>query len=79
MADATFTCDNCGRDFPRDQMKEVFMDGGDRKMNVDPECLDQLMNQGGEVRGVEGDEKQAAVHVGDEAPPEDRETYGKRE
>jgi hypothetical protein len=75
MTDSTFTCDRCGKEFPRDQMKEVFVDR--QKMVLDPACLDEVMNESGTVRGVEGDEKQAAVQLEGEPSP-DRETYGTR-
>jgi hypothetical protein len=81
MAD-TFTCDNCGRDFPIDQMKEVFKnEGGEQnKYQLHPECLDEWMNRGEEVVGVPGDDKRRAAFIseGGEQPPTD-ETFGKRE
>jgi hypothetical protein len=81
MAD-TFKCDNCGREFPVEQMKEVFKGDGDdqKKYRLDPECLDEWMNKGDEVVGVPGEEKRRAAFIseGGEQPPTD-ETYGKRE
>ena len=72
MAD-TFTCDNCGKEFPRDQMKEVKKGDSDTILKVDPECLDKLMNEGGRVYGVEGEEKRRAAYIAessDDAPDE---------
>lgn len=76
MSEATFNCDNCGREWPERQLKEAFIGGegesGDRvKKNLCPECLDEVMNTSGEVRGVPGEEKRAAVAInqGTEADP----------
>ena len=72
MAD-TFTCDNCGREFPKDQMKEVKKADSDQVLKVDPECLDKLMNEGGQVYGVEGEEKRRAAYIAEgsgDAPDE---------
>lgn len=80
MTDATFTCDRCGREFPEDEKKEVFVDEGgtEVKKTVDAECLDQILNQADEVVGVEGDEKRAAAAVDEAAQNTDRETYGEQ-
>ena len=73
MSDETFRCDRCGREFPQRQLKEAFVDedGGRDKKNLCPECLDQVMNAAGEVRGVPGEEKRAAVAIdqGEDADP----------
>ena len=72
MAD-TFTCDNCGKEFPRDQMKEVKREGSDEVLRVDPSCLDEMMNQANQVYGVEGDEKRRAAYIAEnpgDAPDE---------
>ncbi|MDQ4143952.1 MAG: hypothetical protein M3198_09460 [Actinomycetota bacterium] len=72
MAD-TFTCDNCGREFSSDQMKEVKKGDSDNLLKVDPGCLDKLMNEGGHVYGVEGEEKRRAAYIADgpqDAPDE---------
>lgn len=65
MPEETFTCERCGREFPRRQMKEVmYEEGRDRvKKQLCPECLDQVMNRSDEVRGIAGEEKRAAVHL----------------
>ena len=81
MAD-TFTCDNCGNTFPREEMKEVFRDGTE---GVEPEklcasCLDQKMNEAEEVYGVEGQEKRRAAYLArspNDTP--DRAATGRRE
>jgi NAD-dependent SIR2 family protein deacetylase len=78
----TFTCDNCGRTFPREQLKEVVRDGesGKETKRLCPECLDQQMNQAAEVYGVEGREKRRAAYLADspeDAP--DEHTFGRRE
>lgn len=65
----TFTCDNCGKEFPAAHMKEVKKGGSDDALKVDPSCLDELMNEGGHVYGVEGDDKRRAAYITDE--PED--------
>ena len=78
MSEETFTCDRCGQEFPKSQMKEVFIGEDTTKKKLCPNCLDQVMNAADDVRGVEGDEKQAAVAV-DTEPPGDRETYGERQ
>ena len=74
MGEATFNCDNCGRETPERQLKEAFVgaEGNDReKKNLCPECLDETMNAAGEVRGVPGEEKRAAVAIdqGSDADP----------
>jgi hypothetical protein len=77
---ASFTCDNCGRDFPRDQLKEVIRSEGDTKVkeNLCPECLDQKMNEAPDVYGVPGNEKRRAAFLADEGEVPEGAT-GKRE
>ncbi len=65
MTEETFTCDRCGRDFPRRQLKEVFNETESKRLQLCPECLDAVMNTAGEVEGVPGDEKQAAARISD--------------
>ncbi len=83
MTDDTFTCDRCGQQFPRNQLKEVFYEEGPqkerRKMQVDPSCLDQIMNESEKVRGVGGDEKRAAIHVVPGEGGDGGDTGGERE
>ncbi len=81
MTDPTFTCERCNRDWPERQLKEVKYEEGKERVTkrVCPECLDEIMNQSEEVRGVVGDEKKAAVHVGGDVSGEDRESFGTRE
>lgn len=85
MAD-TFTCDRCGKEFPRERLKEVMYEEGRQRVRKElcPSCLDQVMNQASEVRGVAGEEKRAAVHLsGAEGAGDpdagDRESFGTRE
>ena len=82
MAEETFECDRCGREFPQRQMKEVFTEEGkDRvRMQLCPSCLDEVMNEADQVRGVAGEEKRAAVHVSDgDGDTGERESFGERE
>ena len=67
MPDETFTCERCSREFPKRQMKEAFEGAGEErtKLELCPECLDAVMNEAGRVRGVAGDEKRAAVVIGE--------------
>jgi hypothetical protein len=79
MAD-TFTCDNCGREFPREQLKEVIHSAnGQRKEALCAECLDKKMNEAPEVYGVPGDEKRRAAYLADEAGDVPESATGKRE
>lgn len=80
MSETTFTCERCGREQRDSEKKEVFVDegGSEVKKTVCPECLDEIMSSADEVRGVEGDEKQAAVAVDQAAEDTDRETFGER-
>jgi hypothetical protein len=67
--DETFTCERCGRVFPRARLKEVMYEE-DRtrvKKSLCPSCLDEVLSQASGVRGIVGDEKAAAIHI--EEPP----------
>ena len=78
----SFRCDNCGRDWPREQLKEVFSesDGHEEKQSLCPECLDRRMNEASEVYGVEGEEKRAAAYVSDQPDhPPGEDVTGRRE
>jgi hypothetical protein len=79
MSEQSFTCDRCGREFPQRQMKEAFEGAGSErsKLELCPECLDTVMNEAGRVRGVPGEEKRAAVVVGDGEP--ENASFGERE
>ena len=81
MAD-TFTCDNCGNEFPADQMKEVFTDSdsGVERQELCASCLDQRMNEASDVYGVEGQEKRRAAYLA-QSPGDtpDEPPTGKRE
>ena len=80
MSKDTFTCDRCGNEFPAREMKEAFIEeNGERvKKQFDASCLDKVMNESGEVRGVPGDEKRAAVSIDPEGSGGDRESFGER-
>ena len=79
MAD-TFECDRCGREFERRQLKEAMYEEGQERIRKElcPECLDEVMNQAGTVKGIAGEEKRAAVHL-DPDGTSDRASFGERE
>lgn len=87
MTESTFTCERCGRDWPQRQLKEImYEENKDRvKQNVCPECLDEIMNRSEQVRGIAGERKRAAVHIGSDGsgradgPGAERESFGTRE
>jgi hypothetical protein len=66
--DETFVCERCKRVLTRSQLKEVMYERGHERVRerLCPRCLDEVMNQSGEVRGIVGKEKAAAVHI---SPP----------
>jgi uncharacterized protein CbrC (UPF0167 family) len=66
--DERFACDNCGRQFPKQQSKEVFREEEGREVREElcPECLDRRMNSAADVYGVEGETKSAAAYVSDQ-------------
>ncbi|MDQ4148504.1 MAG: hypothetical protein M3164_00675 [Actinomycetota bacterium] len=74
MGDATFTCNDCGRVFPRREMKEFFDESG-QKLELCAEDLDKRMNAAGVVEGGPGEEKQAAAYA--EGAPQEG-PYGER-
>jgi ribosomal protein S27AE len=80
MSEATFTCPRCGNEHREGEKKEVFVNEGgtETKKTVCPKCLDEILSEAGRAVGVEGDEKKAAVAVGDAAGSTDRETYGEQ-
>jgi hypothetical protein len=69
VTEETFSCDRCGRQLPKRQMKEAMYERGRERVREQlcPECLDQVMSASGAVRGIVGQEKHAAVHLND--PP----------
>ncbi|HEX2259859.1 MAG TPA: hypothetical protein VHJ40_08970 [Actinomycetota bacterium] len=73
MAEETFTCDDCGRQFPASQMKEFFDDSG-KKLELCAEDLDKRMKSE-DVMGGPGEEKAAAAYAED-APQKG--PYGER-
>ena len=80
MAEESFTCDRCGRSWPKRQLKEVMYEEGRQrvKKNLCPECLDQVMNEAGQVRGIAGEEKRAAVHLSENPEGDERQSFGER-
>ena len=80
MSEATFTCPRCGNEHRDSEKKEVFVTegGGEVKQTVCPKCLDEILKESDQAVGVEGDEKRAAVAVGDAAESTGRETYGEQ-
>lgn len=80
MADA-FKCDNCGKELPADQMKEVFVDGdgGVARQELCATCLDQRMNEAAEVYGVEGQEKRRAAYLAASPGDAPEQATGRRE
>lgn len=66
MAEETFTCHDCGRQFPVRKLKEHFEPSGE-KIDLCPEDLDERMNKEQYVRGGPGKEKAAASYA-KEAP-----------
>ena len=80
MSDQTFTCEQCGRELPKRQLKEVVYEEGKERIQkrLCPSCLDQAMNESSSVRGVVGTEKAAAVHIDPGPGPARRESFGKR-
>jgi NAD-dependent SIR2 family protein deacetylase len=63
-----FTCDNCGNDFPLDQMKEVKTDKtGDKTLKLCPTCLDEKMNSAEAVYGIDGEVKNKAAYLATES------------
>ena len=79
MSEETFKCDRCGQEFPKRQLKEAFSGAGEErdKMDLCPSCLDEVMNEAEQVRGVAGEEKKAAVVV-DGSGEGERESFGER-
>lgn len=78
--DEMTSCPRCGREVPPRRLKEVVHEEGRERIRdlVCPNCLDDIMNTSGRVRGVVGTEKAAAAHV-DPGPGEgDRESLGER-
>ena len=74
-AQETFTCDRCGAEVPRNQLKEVIEGPGSR-LELCPVCLDERINEAAEVRGGEGEEKARAAYVDDAASEG---SYGRRD
>ena len=64
----TIVCERCGTAVPVSRMKEVMYEQDRRRVTrrLCPSCLDTVMRESGQVRGIVGERKAAAVHV---APP----------
>jgi hypothetical protein len=61
----TVECERCGTTIPASRMKEVMYEQERRRITLRmcPSCLDAVMSESSEVRGIVGDKKAAAVHV----------------
>lgn len=59
----SFTCDNCGKDFPQSELKEAKIGDSEKMLSLCPTCLDEKMNASEEVYGIEGDEKRRAAYL----------------
>lgn len=77
----SFTCDNCGKEFPADQMKEAFIDadGGVERQELCATCLDEKMNSAADVYGVDGQEKRRAAYLAQSPGDAPADATGKRE
>jgi len=66
--DETVLCARCGATVPQARMKEVMFEEGRARVTrrLCPSCLDQVMQDADQVRGIVGDEKAAAIHI---SPP----------
>ncbi len=74
-------CARCGRDVEENLLKEVaWEDGAEQKRElVCPNCLDELMNQADEVRGIAGQHKTAAAHLTGDSGEGERKSMEERE
>lgn len=63
--DQRFSCEQCGKELSRSQLKEVVHEEGRKRIRrlVCTNCLDQIMHESKVVRGVVGTVKAAAVHI----------------
>ena len=61
----TIVCERCGTAVPVSRMKEVMYEQDRRRVTrrLCPSCLDEVMRESGQVRGIVGERKAAAVHV----------------
>ena len=61
----TIVCERCGSAIPASRMKEVMYEQDRRRVTEQlcPSCLDTVMGESGQVRGIVGERKAAAVHV----------------
>lgn len=78
--DEMSTCTNCGKELPSRRLKEVVHEEGRNRIRelVCPNCLDQIMNESSQVRGVVGTQKAAAAHI-DRGPGKgERNSMGRR-
>ena len=76
----TFTCGNCGNNFPIDEMKEAKSSDSNEMQKLCPTCLDEKMNQSSDVYGIDGDEKRRAAYLAEDAGDQPAEPVtGKRE
>ena len=61
----TIVCERCGTAIPLSRMKEVMYEQDRQRVTrrLCPSCLDAVMSESGQVRGIVGERKAAAVHV----------------
>jgi len=64
MEDA-MVCERCGAAIPLSRMKEVMYEQDRQRVTrrLCASCLDAVMSESGQVRGIVGERKAAAVHV----------------
>ncbi len=78
--DDTSSCVRCDRELPKRRLKEVVHEEGRMRIRqlVCPNCLDQIMNESGRVRGVVGTETLAAAHIDRGPGTGERQSMGQR-
>lgn len=74
------TCVRCGKELPLRRLKEVVHEEGRSRIRrlVCSNCLDQIMNASGRVRGVVGTDKAAAAHIDHEGGGGEHDSIGHR-
>jgi uncharacterized CHY-type Zn-finger protein len=78
--DETSTCMRCHKELPKRRLKEIVHEEGRTRVRrlVCPNCLDQIMNESGSVRGVVGTQKAAAAHIDPGPGTGQHQSMGKR-
>ncbi len=74
------SCMRCDKELPKRRLKEVVHEEGRMRIRqlVCPNCLDQIMNESGRVRGVVGTKKAAAAHIDRGPGTGERQSMGQR-